>query len=161
MRPIVHLTKNRFEVDAGPTTGGVEALIPIVECVEAPANRLEDCPVGSVIRKLTLQVNPTTSVAGKHQMMLVYRPAAENVATPIASYFDGTDPLTEEGVKLRRLSMSRVQTKHITAGAQDQRPFYFKWKGAKRLYDGDSIDLAILDDAATSYDIQHWFTFSQ
>lgn len=162
MRPIVHVTRNRFEQDFGPTTGGVEATLTIVSCVEAPANRGANVPAGSVLRSLVVIATPITQVAGKRQAMLTYRPAAENLATAIASYFDQTDPLTEEGVKMRRLAMSKCQTFHEVAGTGLQvRPHVFKWKGAKRLYDGDTIDMDVLTDAATTYDVQTWLKFSQ
>jgi len=161
-RAIVHTTKNKGQITIGPTTAGTEAITAIVEGVEAPANRFEDVPAGCIVRKVVVHAHPTTMVTGKHQAMLLYRPAAENLATPIASYFDVTDPLTEEGVKMRRLAMSPVKTFHTDVDAGPHAGFRFTWKGAKRMYDGDSIDLAILDaDTATTYDVQQWITFTQ
>jgi len=114
-----------------------------------------------VVRSITLQARPQAINAGESQFLLVYRPAAENVATPIASYWDTTDPLTEEGVKMRRLAMSRCKT--IMINTTDGTPLLtMKWKGAKRIYDGDDISLwAHTGGADTTWNVQGWMTFTQ
>lgn len=161
LRPIVHRTRNRFEQDLGPTTGGTETPFQVVSAVEAPTNRGDTVRAGSILRSITVQLRATANVAGKHQALLVYRPAAENVATPIASYWDATDPLTEEGVKLRRLAMSRCQT-IVEPGNAGIHPHMFslRWRGIKQMYDGDDVSVWILDAAATTYNGQVWTLFT-
>lgn len=163
MRALVHKTRNRFETTLA-TTSATESQMPIVEVVEAPANRGTNLPVGSLLRSLVISVQPTAIVEGRHQAGLFYRPASENVVTPIASYFDSSDPLTEEGVKIRRLAMSKVSSDaaFLTTGGGLPLPRRtFRWKGAKRLYDGDDISLWFLDTTSTTYIAQVWTTFTQ
>lgn len=162
MRPIIHRTRNRWELVFGPTTAGTEASTNLVNVIEAPTNRGPDMPAGSILRSLVCVVWPTSSVAGKHQHLLVYRPAAENLATAVAAYWDTTDPLTEEGVKMRRLAMSKCKTRLTEAAlSSDVHPTTLRWKGAKRLYDGDQITIDTLDAGATTYNCQVWTTFTQ
>lgn len=94
-------------------------------------------------------------------MLMVYRPGAENLAVPIASYWDVTDPLTEEGVKMRRLAMSRCKTINFLLESSTRPSFTFKWKGQKRMYDGDDVSIWILTDVVANFDFQTWLTFSQ
>lgn len=159
-RPSVHVTRNRFEQTLAPSAG-TETPISVAACVEAPGDRASAVPAGAVVRSIVVQCNTDSTGVGKHQYLLVYRPAAENLATPIASYWDSTDPLTEEGVKMRRLAMSKCETVMISASSIVPYKRTFKWKGAKRMYDGDDINLWVLDEATTTYDCEVWMTFTQ
>lgn len=159
LRPIIHRTKNRFEGTVAVI--GTETPHSVVDCVEAPGNRSTTVPAGAVLRSIVIEGRPQTLVAGQYQFLLVYRPAAENVATPIASYWDVTDPLTEEGVKLRRLSMSRCKTVRVNTGDGTPR-VRFTWKGAKRMYDGDDVNLwTLTDGAGATWEFETWITFTQ
>lgn len=159
-RPIAHVTRNRWETTL-TVQAAQENALSIVNGAEAPADRLDDVPAGAILRSIVLNARPQAINAGETQFLLVYRPAAENVATPIASYWDTTDPLTEEGVKMRRLAMSRCKTIMVNTG--DSTPFVsFKWKGAKRIYDGDDVSLwAHTGGADTTWNVQGWMSFTQ
>ncbi len=154
-----HKTRNRYEQVFSPTAG-TEFQGDVVVGVEAPADRANDVRAGSTLTSLIVNLRATAQVAGKHQALLVYKPAAENIATAIAAYWDATDPLTEEGVKMRRLAMSRCQTRLMTADSGvTPHKFFFKWRGRKHIYDGDSISVDILDAGTTVYNGEVWLTF--
>jgi len=159
-RPMAHVTRNRNELSL-TTVAASEQALSLVAGTETPADRIDDVPPGSVVRSIVVQARPQAITAGEYQFLLVYRPAAENVATPIASYWDGTDPLTEEGVKMRRLAMSRCKTIMVNTG--DATPLLtIKWKGAKRIYDGDDISLwGHTGGADTTWNVQCWMTYTQ
>lgn len=160
-RAVAHVTRNRFENTLGVTTGGTETPQSICLAVEAPGDRSTAVPAGCIVRSIVCNLRATEPVDGKHQCLLVYRPASENVATPIASYWDSTDPLTEEGVKLRRLAMGRCHTREVNAATDIPHVFTCRWKGQKRMYDGDDISAWILDEAGTTYRCQTWMSFTQ
>lgn len=161
MRPVIHKTRNRFETTL-TTVAATETQMPLVEVVEAPANRGTQIPVGSILRSLVVSIQPTAFVANRHQNLLVYRPASENIGTPIASYLDSADPLGEEGVKMRRLPLGKLHSYAHTGAETSQLPRYtFRWKGAKRMYESDDVSLWFLDTSVTSYIAQIWLTFTQ
>lgn len=160
--PRPHVTKNRYETVIGPTTAGTESFTEIALGIEAPTNRSLHVPAGATVRSIVVAIKGTEPIVGKHQCLMIYKPAAENVATAIAAYWDTTDPLTEEGVKLRRLAMSKVTTVQTPSSNAIPANFLCKWKGAKHFYDGDSIDIFILDlNTAATYNVQVWLTFTQ
>lgn len=155
-----HSTKNRYELVFGPTTGGLEAQNAIALGVDTPTNRSTHVRAGSTLTSIVCTLHHTAVVAGKHQALMLYKPAAENVATAIAAYWDITDPLTEEGVKIRRLQMSRCWTKEVGAALGETIPTHtFRWKGQKHIYDGDEISIDTLDATATTWHAEIWLTF--
>lgn len=155
-----HVTRNRFQSSSGAITAATELQTIIASCVEAPTSRGPEVPAGCTINSIVINARGPATVA-KYQALLVYRPGAENVAVPIASYWDVTDPLTEEGVKLRRLAMSRCQTR-VTTDSANNPYFTFRWKGNKRMYDGDDISLWFLSDVNNAgFDCQTWLKFTQ
>lgn len=159
-RPVAHITRNRFETTLSPAAG-TETPIGVVACVEAPGDRGSAVPAGAIIRSIVVQCNTVSTGIGKHQYLLVYRPASEDLATPIAAYWNSADPLSEEGVKMRRLAMSKCITKQISTASIVPFTKIIKWKGQKRLYDGDDISLWVLDSATSTYDCEVWITFTQ
>lgn len=157
---VQHVTRNRWETTL-TVQAAQENALSIVNGVETKSDRLNDVPEGSILRSIVLNARPAAINAGETQFLLVYRPAAENVATPIASYWDTTDPLTEEGVKMRRLAMSRCKTIMVNTG--DSTPFLsVRWKGAKRIYEGDDVSLwGHTGGSDTVWNVQGWISYTQ
>lgn len=158
-RLLQNITKNRFDGTIGPTTANVESLTNVVLGVDAPTNRGPSVDNGSIVRSVVVKLMPTL-VAGRHDFLLMWRPGADDLATPIANYFDQTDPLPEDVINMRRYALTKMQT-YINDSTSITRPTILRWKGARRIREGDQIIVCIRDAAATTYLFQAWTKFSQ
>lgn len=154
-----NVTKNRFDGTIGPTTANVESLTNVALGVDSPTNRSTSVPNGAIIRSVIVKLMPTL-VNGRHDAILFWRPGADDLATPIANYFDSADPLTEDGINMRRYALTRIQT-YINDSTSINRPTFLRWKGARRIREGDQIIVALRDAEATTHYFQAWTRFSE
>lgn len=155
------MTKNRFTGTIGATTATVEANTSMVLGVDSPTNRSTSVPNGAILRSVLVNIYPQTMTAGKHRALLWRRPAAEDLSEPIVSYFNAADPLSEDGINMRKYAMGRVQT-YFNDATSMVRPFHLRWKGAMRIREGDEVMATILDTStATTYTYEAWTSFTE
>lgn len=152
----VQLSRNHTEFTF-TTTGGTENLSTLVSGIATVTNRANQIKEGGVLRKMSCMIYATdaTPVNGKHQCMMFFRPGGSALPTPIAAWFDQTDPLTEDAIDIRRDTMSRrgPHTRVIISGQSGPLVMHCFWKGRRILRDGDDVILSNLDANATSYTV--------
>lgn len=156
------LTVNHFEQTTS-TAAATELLTPLGTGIKTPTNRGVDLPEGAVLTKIVCRLWATdaTPVTGKHQCLLYYRPGAETLPAPIASWYVQTDPATEDMIDIRRNIMSRPHTDFIVTGEARSARFTCYWKGRKTIYDGDDFMLSQLDTNATNWALEVYTQYIQ
>lgn len=154
------VTKNHFQMTFA-TTGGTELQTAVATGIDAPNDRGIDVPENSILRSVLVNLSADAIVVGKHQCLLIRRPGASALASPITNFFATTDPATEDMIEVRRQAMGTVHTKHSVAGGFEPVRFSCRWKGAMKMYDGDDVMLVLLDGTSTTYDAQVWLTFTR
>lgn len=90
----------------------------------------------------------------KFQAILWRRPGGHALSTPIASYFNTTDPLTEAALEIRRFKLHGPLT--ITKAANDFTAMRatLRWRGNIKVRDGDDFLLTVLQSSGGNLDFQ-------
>lgn len=111
---------------------------------DTPTSRSIDIQSNSKITKLTVVATPQTIVPGLQQLMLLYRPGAVSLTTPLTNYYATTEPVTEEMIKARRYKLGGPITRRVITGQLYPQQFRFSKTFRKGLLmrDGDDIILS-------------------
>lgn len=138
------------------TTGGTELQTVLTTATDDTTNRSTTMPTGAVLRKIRVNLWSTTdpAPAGKHQCMLLYQPGATTYASPIASWFSTTNPITEENQQIRSNILGRHPGVHTrVVSSTPSGPVFMScfWKGKQLMHDGDDIVLVQLDAVSTAW----------
>lgn len=149
---------NHHQFGAVTTVAAVDLQNAVFVGIEPPTNRGIHLPVGSILTDIRVDAWATDAVpvTGRHQCMLLYRSGAQVFANPVASWFDSSDPLSEDAIEIRRANLSPVLTQYVINN--NDRPVHHicKWSGKRTIRDGDDIILDLLDTAITN-----WFIIAQ
>lgn len=145
---VATMRRNHYELDMA-TTSGTELITPIMTGTETPTDRQISVPTGAQIHYCIVRIQAQTIAAGKYQCMLSWRPGAETLTLPIASYFTTTEPVTNDMLRARRTCLSPPHTQRVVAGALVPVTFRCMWKDRKgrTVQDGDDIVLTLLQNS--------------
>lgn len=135
------------------TGAGTEVQTIMFTAVNDPANRGTNIKTGATITALDvwLWASDATPVAGYHRCLMYFQPGATTYSTPIASWLDTTDGLTEEAIQMRQNVMGRFMQQVVVTGAVYPLMWHCRWKGRKVLREADDIVVALQDQAATNW----------
>jgi len=155
-------TKNHYEANFNLGIATTDQIFTLATGVDAATNRSTHIPNGATLRAVTVTLAGTTLVAGKHQCLLYFEPGGSGaIATPITSYWSGTDPLPEDSIDIRRNMMGRVDTVQKVTGALTPIQMRCVWRGRKLIRQDDVINLCLIKNSVSTlaYDAQIWLTF--
>lgn len=150
------LERNHCEMSF-TTAAATESQQVITTALDDTTNRSTQIPTGAILKRMVVRLWATdaTPVTGKHQCMLYYRPGATAIATPIASWFSTTNPITEENHQIRQLVLGKhpgVHTQFVVTGAAFPLREVCTFRGNRLMHDGDDIVLTQLDTNITNWE---------
>lgn len=144
---------NHWQLGALTTVAATDLQTPIVTGIEPPTTRGLHVPVGAIITDIKVEAFATdaTPVNGRHQCMLLWRSGGQVFANPVASWYDTTDPMSEDAIEIRRANLSPVITKYVITGHDLALKHICTWRGKRVVRDGDDVILNLLDTTATNW----------
>lgn len=124
--------------------------------IDDASNRSTHVPDGRYLKMVKSTVWCTTipGALTNYTLMMWRRPGGENLATPIASYFSATDPITEDAMNARRFKMAGP---FRTLKANGEVTAYKKtivWRGNMKIRDGDDVFVTVLQDSGGNLNFQ-------
>lgn len=146
------------------SAAGVELLTTGFTGVDDATNRSTHIPEGAIVTSVKVKQWMYTDppALGLHRALLMFRPAAQVIATPITFWFTTTDPLEEEAIEIRRQKRAPrngISTHINTTGAQTARGHTLFWKGRQMMREGDDWIVVNLDDTISSWYTQFTATY--
>lgn len=155
--------KNHYQDPTFSCAATVEYPLNVASGVDYATDRHDSITDGGVMRSVVveLQLKDLPANPANHTCLLWYRKAGETLTTPIAAYFDSTDPLTGNAQLIRRRLLSRPHTFRTVAGQAFLPKMICKWRGRLRLNDGDLIVCTVLCSENCDYQATVWLRYEK